>query len=68
MKREKNYVIIKVKDGYSYDCLIQGFGRSVDHPGGLTAWSWVNHLRDKNWWGTAMEKEFFNLAREICEE
>ena len=61
----KKFISIKVKDGYIYDCQIESIGNENDHPGGLSAWSWVNHLRDKNWWGTAMEKEFLTLSHKI---
>ena len=61
----KKFISIEVKKGYIYDCQIESIGNESDHPGGLSAWSWVNHLRDKNWWTPAMEKEFHIFAREI---
>jgi hypothetical protein len=64
----KNYISIKVNEHYTYDCMIQGMGNPSDSPSGFTAWSWVNHLREKNWWGQGMENEFIKLARQITGE
>lgn len=64
----KNYIAIKVSPNCTYDCRIQGLGKPTDSPSNDTAWSWVNHLREKNWWNASMEKEFIKLAHQITGE
>jgi len=62
----KNYISIKVSGNYIYDCHITKIGEPNDNPSGFSAWSWVNHLKGKNWFGGSMESEFMYLARKIC--
>lgn len=67
MRTEAGSIFIKVLPEYEYDTRISEIGQPDDHPEGLSAWAWVNHLREKNWWSKENEEEFLSLAKILCQ-
>ena len=64
---EGNTINIQVKPGYVYDARnITRIGNEDDAPGISSAWAWINHLREKNWWSYPNEEKFIRLAEKIC--
>lgn len=33
-------------------------GQETDSAGTFTMWSWIHHMRDKNWWTPELEEDF----------
>lgn len=69
MKIENKYILIQVNPIYEYDCFIASIGDPDDSPvSTYSMWSWINHLREKNWWNEEKEKQFKLLANKIINE
>lgn len=64
---EGDTINIKVNSHYVYDAHgIKKMGNETDVPGTYSAWGWINHLREKNWWSFINEEKFIRLAEKIC--
>ena len=66
MRRKKNTIYIQVNPNYEYDAKITSIGEPTDLPCCKNSmWAWINHLREKTWWGEYRERSFIKLANEI---
>ena len=63
---EGNTINIKVTPQYVYDVWnLTKMGKESDIQGTHSAWAWINHLREKNWWNKVNEEKFIKLAEKI---
>lgn len=63
---EGDTINIEVLKYYIYDCHnIRKIGSAADNPGSTSAYAWLNHISQKNWWNIEQNGEFLQLVVKI---
>jgi len=59
---EKTTICIAVNSSYTYYAKINSIGSVEDNPNLTSMWSWINHLKNKRWWNSDIQRSFVELS------